>query len=87
MKKYTEITQSVDAMRWEGFVSMPELVEMKGNAINILPRHDESILIFDNAFMLDNYVTVNKGDWIVKIDNQYIRMSDIEFRKKYVEVS
>lgn len=87
MKKYTEITHSVDAMRWEGFVSMPELVEMKGNAINILPRHDESILIFDNAFMLDNYVTVNKGDWIVKIDNQYIRMSDIEFRKKYVEVS
>lgn len=87
MKKYIEITHSVDAMRWEGFVSMPELVEMKGNAINILPRHDESILIFDNAFMLDNYVTVNKGDWIVKIDNQYIRMSDIEFRKKYVEVS
>ena len=87
MKKYTEITHSVDAMRWEGFVSMPELVEMKGNAINILPRHDESILIFDNAFMLDNYVTVNKGDWIIKIDNQYIRMSDIEFRKKYVEVS
>ena len=66
MKKYTEITQSVEAMRWEGFVSMPELVEMKGNAINILPRHDESILIFDNAFMLDNYATVNKGDWIVK---------------------
>ena len=87
MKKYIEKTHSVDAMRWEGFVSMPELVEMKGNAINILPRHDESILIFDNAFMLDNYVTVNKGDWIIKIDNQYIRMSDIEFRKKYVEVS
>ena len=87
MKKYIEKTQSIDAMRWEGFVSMPELVEMKGDAINVLPRHDESILIFDNAFMLDNYVTVNKGDWIVKIDNQYIRMSDIEFRKKYVEVS
>lgn len=86
MRKFTEITHSVEAMRWEGFVSMPELVEMKGDAINILPRHDESILIFDNAFMLDNYVTVNKGDWIVKIDNQYIRMSDIEFRKKYVEV-
>lgn len=87
MKKYIEKTQSVDAMRWEGFVSMPELVEMKGNTINILPRHDESILIFDNAFMLDNYVTVNKGDWIVKVDNQYLRMSDIEFHKKYVEVS
>ena len=86
MKKYTEITHSVDAMKWEGFVSMPELVEMKGNAINILPRHDESILIFDNAFMLDNYVTVNKGDWIIKIDNQYLRMSDTEFHKKYVEL-
>lgn len=86
MKKYTEITHSVEAMRWEGFVSMPELVEMKGDAINVLPRHDESILIFDNAFMLDNYVTINKGDWIVKIDNQYIRMSDMEFHKKYIEL-
>ena len=86
MRKFTEITHSVEAMRWDGFVSMPELVEMKGDAINILARHDESILIFDNAYMLDMYTTVYKGDWIVKVDNKYLGMSDSEFRKKYIEV-
>ena len=47
MKKFVEKKQPIEALQWNGFISMPELVEMKGDATNILLRHDESILIFD----------------------------------------
>lgn len=86
MMKFIEKRSAVEALRWNGFASMPELVEMKGDAINILLRHDESVVIFDNAYFLDKYIVVNKGDWIVRKDTgEWISMCDSELRDTYEE--
>ena len=86
MKKYEEIKSTVCAMRWGGFESMPEFVDFKGDSINILLRHDESLVVFDNGYNLEQYVVVEKGQWIVKDNNNdFIVMSDSEFKKKYKE--
>lgn len=87
MKKYVEREKKIEAIRWEGFKSLPELVEVHGNMVNILLRHDESVLIFDNAFNLSQYVTVTKGDYIVCVDGVYAIYDKAHFEKKYVEVS
>lgn len=86
MMKFIEKRSAVEALQWNGFASMPELVEMKGDAINILLRHDESVVIFDNAYFLDKYIIVNKGDWIVRKDTgEWISMHDSELRDTYEE--
>ena len=86
MKKFVEKKQPIEALQWNGFISMPELVEMKGDATNILLRHDESILIFDNGYMLEKYITVNKGDWIIRSGNGvWVSMKDREFKIAYEE--
>ena len=84
--KFIEKRSAVEALQWNGFARMPELVEMKGDAINILLRHDESVVIFDNAYFLDKYIVVNKGDWIVRKDTgEWISMHDSELRDTYEE--
>ena len=85
MKKYEEIKSAVYAMRWNGFESMPEFVDFKGDSTNILLRHDESLVVFDNGYNLEQYVVIEKGQWIVKDNNDFIVMSDSEFKKKYKE--
>ena len=88
MMKFIEKKNIIEAIQWNGFSSMPELVEMKGDAINILLRHDESVVIFDNAYFLDNYIVVNKGDWIVRKDNGiWISMKDSELKATYEELT
>lgn len=87
MKEYVERERKVKALLWEGFKSLPELVEIYGDMVNILLRHDESVLIFDNAFNLSQYVTVSKGDYIVHSEGNYTIYDKAHFEKKYVEVS
>ena len=87
MRKFIEKKNSIEALQWNGFESMPELVEMKGDATNILLRHDESVLIFDNGYMLENYITVYKGEWIVKLSNgTWNSMKNKDFKEMYEEV-
>ena len=86
MKKYIERKNCVLAMRWDGFISMPELVEMNGGAVNILLRHDESVVIFDNGYDLKPNIIANKGSYIVLDNGCYSVFSDEKsFNKKYVE--
>lgn len=87
MKEYVERERRVKALLWEGFKSLPELVEIHGDMVNILLRHDESVLIFDNAFNLSQYVTASKGDYIVHNEGNYAIYDKSNFEKKYVEVS
>lgn len=88
MKKFIEKRSVVKAIQWNGFASMPELVEMKGDATNILLRHDESVIIFDNGYMLDNYITANKSDWIVCVSNGVLNsMKDKDFKEAYEELT
>lgn len=87
MIKLVEKKNTIEAIQWCGFSSMPELVEMKGDAVNILLRHDESVVIFDNAYFLDKYIIANKGDWIVRKNNgEWITMRDSELKTSYEEV-
>jgi hypothetical protein len=73
MKRFVEKKNMIEGIQWNGFSSMPELVEMKGDAINILLRHDESVVIFDNGYFLDKYIIANKGDWIIRNEQkQYL---------------
>ena len=86
MKMYEEITNSVYAMKWEGFDSMMEFVEFKGDSINVLLRHDESLVIFDNGYNLEQYIVVEKGQWIIKDNkNNFYVLKDSEFKKRYRE--
>ena len=87
MRKFVEKERKVEALFWNGFSSLPELVELRGDMVNVLLRHDESVLIFDNAFNLSQYITLVKGSWLVKIDDEYCTMKDKEFHSKYVEVT
>lgn len=83
MNLFIEKREPVMAMKWEGFSSMPLLIEMKGDATNILLRHDGSILIFDNAYSLSNYITVHVGNWILKENGTWKSMKEAEFFKTY----
>ena len=86
MKKFVEKREPIEALRWNGFDSMSELVEMKGDPTNILLRHDESVVIFDNGFFLENYITVEKGDWIVRKSNGvWNSMKDRDIKESYEE--
>ena len=88
MRKFVEKITPIEAIQWDGFISMPELVEMKGDATNLLLRHDESVVIFDNGYMLDNYITVKKGDWIVRMSNGvWNTMKDKDFKEAYEELT
>ena len=87
MKQYIEVKSTVYAMFWNGFESMPEFVEFKGDSINILLRHDESLVIFDNGYYLDQHIVVEKGQWIIKDSRgNFISMRDSDFKKSYTEV-
>ena len=88
MRKFVEKKIPIEAIQWNGFDSMPELVEMKGDATNLLLRHDESVVIFDNGYMLDNYIAVMKGDWIVRMSNGvWNTMKDKDFKESYEELT
>ena len=88
MRKFVEKITPIEAIQWDGFISMPELVEMKGDATNLLLRHDESVVIFDNGYMLDNYIAVKKGDWIVRMSNGvWNTMKDKDFKEAYEELT
>ena len=88
MRKFVEKKIPIEAIQWNGFDRMPELVEMKGDATNLLLRHDESVVIFDNGYMLDNYIAVMKGDWIVRMSNGvWNTMKDKDFKESYEELT
>jgi hypothetical protein len=85
--KLIEKRTPIEVIQWNGFASMPELVEMKGDAINILLRHDESVVIFDNGYFLDKYIIINKGDWIARdIDGVWHSIKNNEISSIYEEI-
>lgn len=85
---YIEKPEVVVAMQWKGIDSMSELVAMRDESmVNILLRHDESILIFDNAFNLSVYVTLNVGDYYIKdTHGNFTVMDGHTFEETYLEV-
>lgn len=85
---YIEKPEVVVAMQWNGAKSMPELIAMRDESMtNILLRHDESVLIFDNAFNLSVYITLNPGDYCIK-DRQgnFVVVDRHTFEETYLEV-